>query len=731
MREQNYLPDRPAQADALGRSQFAKSLAHALLAANSSDGFVVGIEGGWGTGKSSVIGFARSCLAEIASDGVRPIVVEFNPWIVSNTGALVEALIGQIAAAINADLGSAEKGIRTGEKLLRYVGLLKHLKYLKYVPGASWAGNAAEDASMAAESVAEAAKGTQEALDDIKKLLPALDLSKRKSEVADALRDLDRPIVVILDDIDRLPPDEIRVVVQAIKAVADFPRTTYLLAYDRDVVAKALGQGDAVAGLSYLEKIVQVAYPIPPLFQYQLRKFVATKVQELLAMLNIQMRTFEAGDLDRAIDLLTMLVRNPRHVVRLLNRLILSLPATHSEVNSVDVLVFEALSQRCPSIREMVHAYPEDFIGHRFRGDVEDSDPFSWLDWADTPDEEDKAPAWEKHLPSMEPDRRIAAKACEFLFVTRDREKGIVAEDRLRIADPDRLARYFRMSSLENVPEASDLHRMLRAPEELAGSLRETDEAELQFQLEWLFNYVPSCSEPDVEGCIDVLIQEASNRAGASGLSENLIKAFEELVERLLRLAPATERTNIFMRIVESAPLGITEHILLQAAAELGKWIVHPEMKKAVGERLIVDAATVDSATSKWSGRVMQASLSGDLAKESSLHSILYRYAQLNYDYAAAYDMVRRLCETDEGLTKFLSRYHENSPFNTVDQFGLVEDARTLAERINSSSIKDQYAWLSRLLTHEEMARNIAEQADRQKTVARPSRNTPDGQAEV
>lgn len=177
MPEHSYFSDRPAQVDALGRSQFAKSLAHALLA-NSADGFVVGIEGGWGTGKSSIIGFATKSLCDIAADQARPIVVEFNPWLVSNTGALVEALIGQIAAAINADSRSPEQGIKTGEKLLRYVGLLRHLKYLKYVPGASWAGHVVEDVSSAAESMAEAAKGTQEALDDVKKLLPVLDLSK-------------------------------------------------------------------------------------------------------------------------------------------------------------------------------------------------------------------------------------------------------------------------------------------------------------------------------------------------------------------------------------------------------------------------------------------------------------------------------------------------------------------------------------------------------------------------
>jgi hypothetical protein len=385
----------------------------------------------------------------------------------------------------------------------------------------------------------------------------------------------------------------------------------------------------------------------------------------------------------------------------------------------VDVLVFEALSQRFPSIREMVHSYPEDFIGHPFRGDVDDSDPFSWLDWAGTRDEESKAPAWEKHLPSTEPDRRVSAKALDFLFAGEDRKRGRTPEDELRIADPDRLARYFRMSSLENVPEASDIHRMLRDPEELAECLRETDEAELLFQLEWLFNYIPSCIDPNVGGSIDTLIQEASSRANAGDLSEDLSHHFEELVERLLRLAPIEERNEIFVRLMELAPLGVSEAVLLQATAELGQWVIRPSMKEPEGERLVEDWATVASATLKWSGRVLEASLNGDLLKEESLHSILYRYAQLNYDYTGVYEMVRRVCETDDGLAKFVSRYHENSLLNTVDQFGLVENAGTFAARINSSPIRDQYAWLSNLLTEEETARRIDEQANRQKALTR------------
>lgn len=159
----NFLHDQPAEDDAFGREPFAKNLARSLVLPNNSPGLVVGIEGEWGSGKSTLIGFIARNLRE----NKRTIVIDFNPWMVSTTGALVEALVGQIAASINKSITQGRKGFDVSQKLINYVRLLKPLKY---IPGLSCAGHAAEDA----------AKAGQETLDDIKKLLPDLDLSQKK-----------------------------------------------------------------------------------------------------------------------------------------------------------------------------------------------------------------------------------------------------------------------------------------------------------------------------------------------------------------------------------------------------------------------------------------------------------------------------------------------------------------------------------------------------------------------
>lgn len=719
--QSNYIHDRPATEDSLGRVHFADALSRSLVLPKGSPGLVVGIEGNWGSGKSTLIGFVTKNLNEI-TEGSTPIVVEFNPWMVSDTGALVEALIGQVAASIGKSFSDGKKGLLVSKKLLSYVGLLKNLKY---IPGLSWAGHAAEDIPELMETIAAVAEqGTdagQKALGDFEKLLPSWDISKKRKEVIDALEELDRPIVIVIDDLDRLPAEEIRAMIQAIKAVADFPRTTYLLAYDRDVVACALA-ADKDSGLSYLEKIVQVAYPIPPLSQRQLKQFSNDKVQALLKTLRITLRVYEKARYEKAMSLLTGLARHPRDVVRTLNRLTLSLPATNGEVNTADVIVFEALSQRFPTLRDAIHNHSTDFIRYPFRDAlIDDADDTDWegylSDSADKPEL-----AWQKHLPKNEHDQRISKKACLFLFTPH--EKGgdrVLSEDYLGIADPDRLARLFRMTTIDEVPEAKEMHKLLQNPKDLNYSLH--DDEQLLFLLEWLINYAPSCPTPNVEGCIKELADFSQELTAQCKLPGGVAKKLAVVIEKLLR--HKTQRyENQFLNAVRNASLSVSEKIVLEAAKEIGKWGKPHEYKVQDSLQLISDSEIVDQAIQIWLKRVQDSVDQGNLFKEANLISILFRFAQLNNDaYQNAYDAISSVCQTDEGLAAFLKYFVKESP-PYQDSLMLVENAENLTQRITHSTLNDEYSWLVKLLGEEATIKFIQEQTAKHKNKVPDSGST-------
>ena len=108
-------------------------------------------------------------------------------------------------------------------------------------------------------------------------------LQEMKAGVADLLRPLKSPILVVMDDFDRLAADEVRVVFQLIKANADFPNLVYLTLFQRDIVEKNLEKLTSGSGKDFLEKIVQVGFDVPQVEQSKLQRVLFAGLNEPLA----------------------------------------------------------------------------------------------------------------------------------------------------------------------------------------------------------------------------------------------------------------------------------------------------------------------------------------------------------------------------------------------------------------------------------------------------------------
>ncbi|PYT56973.1 MAG: hypothetical protein DMG35_21145 [Acidobacteria bacterium] len=108
-------------------------------------------------------------------------------------------------------------------------------------------------------------------------------LQERKGEVAGLLRQLKSPLLVVIDDLDRLTADEVRVVFQLIKANADFPNLVYLTLFQRDVVEQNLEKWTCGSGKDFLEKIVQVGFDVPQVEQSKLQGVLFARLDEILA----------------------------------------------------------------------------------------------------------------------------------------------------------------------------------------------------------------------------------------------------------------------------------------------------------------------------------------------------------------------------------------------------------------------------------------------------------------
>ncbi len=228
-------PIRKPEDDALGRLKPASSFAKQILSLDASEGVVVGVLGAWGSGKTSFVNLAQGFLGK---SGVT--ILEFNPWMFSGADQLVQSFFIELSAQLKIEPGMAE----IGERIEEYGESFSGLGWLPLL--GPWIERGRVVTDILAKTLQHKKEGVKAS----------------QSRVRDALKKLNDPIVVVLDDIDRLSTPEIRDVFKLVRLTANFPNIIYLLAFDRYRVEQALGE-QGIPGRDYLEKILQIGVDLP------------------------------------------------------------------------------------------------------------------------------------------------------------------------------------------------------------------------------------------------------------------------------------------------------------------------------------------------------------------------------------------------------------------------------------------------------------------------------------
>lgn len=311
MSTKDYAADAPVatrEGDRLRRWPFAERIADTLAKRSDPTSLVVGVYGRWGEGKTTVLEFIEQKLAEYPD----VIVIRFNPWLFTNDADLFVAFFAQMAAAIDRKLETKKEQL--GEVLKKYGGLV------------SWA---AGDLRTAGEELA--------------RVSPTVLRERLERGLADA----EKRVVVLLDDIDRLDRNELQAVFRLLKVAADFRSTSYVLAFDREIVAEALADrypSRENGGDDFLEKIVQVPLPLPPAPPEVLRKMLFADITDVLKDSSVELNEGDVRRFVNAFDPALMeRVETVRAAKRYVNALQFSLPLLRNEVNTVDLLLVEGI----------------------------------------------------------------------------------------------------------------------------------------------------------------------------------------------------------------------------------------------------------------------------------------------------------------------------------------------------------------------------------------------------
>ena len=324
-------PVRRVEDDLLGRTDFAKFFARQILTLDTTEGAVVGVLGAWGAGKTSFVNLAR---AELEKENIP--VLDFNPWMFSGAEQLVESFFAEIAAQLRMHRGLG--GI--GESLAAYGEAFSGLGWLPFV--GPWVDRTRDLAKI----VGDILKRRKEGVD------------KRRKKLADVLAKLSKPILVVIDDIDRLSTSEIRDVFKLVRLTASFPNIVYIVAFDRVRVEEALGE-QRIPGRDYLEKILQLAIDLPAIPNQVLTQQIITAVNDSLNGIETPGPFDERAWPDLLMEVIRPLIRTMRDVRRYAGAAHGTVASLGGRIALADVLALEAIRLFLPDVFAVLHSSVE------------------------------------------------------------------------------------------------------------------------------------------------------------------------------------------------------------------------------------------------------------------------------------------------------------------------------------------------------------------------------------
>lgn len=314
----NFDADRAiknSSEDEYGFDGIAKSLSIRILEAAQEDNFVIGLEGAWGTGKSSLLTLIHHQIDKLDDEKIH--IIRLSPWLDGDKASLVDNLLHQMLEILNEH--SEKNPQRDFKNRLRKLKP-KLVNYAEITarwtsPLANLAGGFIPGGSIVQKGLAEAAKFLKIAKEK------QSNSSTLKDSISVLLNEIDHRFIVLIDDLDRLEPAQAAEVVRLVRSVADFPKVQYLICYDRSVLAKSLETTLNVHdGDLFLQKIVQLTFPIPMLEPFDLRKKFEDSVIEIYEDVNgSALDTQMLEDLKRAVDEAGMHLSTPREVKLTLN----------------------------------------------------------------------------------------------------------------------------------------------------------------------------------------------------------------------------------------------------------------------------------------------------------------------------------------------------------------------------------------------------------------------------
>lgn len=287
--------DNETDIDYLNHSEVAEMICD-MISDDTLLPLSVGVYGGWGVGKSSILQLVNKRLTD---DG-NTIVIEFDAWLYQGFDEAKSALMTVISQALLTeapdDLKEQAKGLFRRVNKLRLLGLgaevgmaVLGLPTFGFASKAIESGRDALSGNGDAEDLKAIEDGVDTATGNLKGLInpkevqsPPEEIAAFKAEFSALLDSLDKRLVVFVDNLDRCLPKTAIENLEAMRLFLSLPNTAFVIAADVDMVRHAVATHFSGASKKhvedYLDKLVQFPVAVPRLGLQEVRAFLCMLV---------------------------------------------------------------------------------------------------------------------------------------------------------------------------------------------------------------------------------------------------------------------------------------------------------------------------------------------------------------------------------------------------------------------------------------------------------------------
>jgi hypothetical protein len=415
--------------DIIGRAAVVELLAEHALRNRTP---VVALHGDFGDGKTSVLHLLRQAVQGKA------IVVSFSAWLPGTETTLATDLFTDVATECG--------------KYVHVPQLRKH---------------AIAYARILSSSVSYLAA--------LKEILPP---QSQREEIEDLRATLERvpfPIMVLLDDIDRMQRGEILALLKILRGATSMPNLTFICAFSEPELRHELEKAGHLSQ-DYLEKFfpvtVKLASPDPDVLGALFRDKLTESFRQESWFPDKESEKKFTELLERLWnESLSRICTNLRKIGLLLRDIVTAARPISGEVNAFDLTVIETVRRFYPDVYRAVRTNPL-FLTYRTG---------SWLKGQFFRDEEKKQKSAEffRHLSAITsqsgdqiaieamlswifPDYAAAKTQGTTIYAIARRTDAEIAEKEKRICDPDYFGIYFRSATPQDMFSNAELNEMLR-----------------------------------------------------------------------------------------------------------------------------------------------------------------------------------------------------------------------------------------------------------------------------